>query len=118
MLLKPLIPLKISILYVFYILYVLSESYLNSTISSDDKNLCLDGYKLISANQPKIIKQGGVCTYYRETLPLKTIQLNYLPECLFVKLIMIIRKFSSLIWIDLSVNQSMSMMSFFVVLKV
>ena len=60
----------------------LSESYLDSTISSDDKNLCLDGYKLIRADHPKNIKQGGVCIYYRETLPLKIIQINYLPEYL------------------------------------
>ena len=60
----------------------LSESYLDSTISSDDKNLCLDGYKLIRTDHPKNIKQGGVCIYYRETLPLKIIQTNYLPECL------------------------------------
>ena len=60
----------------------LSESYLDSTISSDDKNLCLDGYKLIRADHPKNIKQGGVCIYYRETLPVKIIQLSYLPECL------------------------------------
>ena len=51
-------------------------------ISSVDKNLCLDGYKLIHADHPKIIKQGGVCIYYRETLPVKIVQLNYLPECL------------------------------------
>ena len=60
----------------------LSESYLDSTISSDDKNLCLDGYKLISADHPKNIKQGRFCIYYREALPVKTIQINYLLECL------------------------------------
>ena len=34
----------------------LSDSYLDSTISSDDKNLCLDGYKMIRADHPKNIK--------------------------------------------------------------
>ena len=33
-----------------FIFYVLLESYLDSTISSDDKNLCLDGYKLLQRN--------------------------------------------------------------------
>ena len=51
----------------------LPESYLDSTISSDNKNLCLDGYKLICADHPKNLKQGGVCIYYTETLPVKTI---------------------------------------------
>ena len=45
-------------------------------------HLCLDGYKLIRVDHLKNIKQGGFCIYYRETLPLKIIQINYLPECL------------------------------------
>ena len=60
----------------------LSESYLDSTISSDDSSLSLDGYNLIRADHPKNIKQGGVCIYYRETLPAKTVQISCLPECL------------------------------------
>ena len=60
----------------------LSESYLDSTISSDDSSLSLDGYNLIRADHPKNIKQGGVCIYYRETLPVKTVQINCLHECL------------------------------------
>ena len=47
--------------------------------------LSLDGYSLIHADRPKKIKQGGVCIYYRETFPIKTIQVNYLSECLVRK---------------------------------
>ena len=43
------------------------ESYLDSTISSDDNNICLDGYKLIRADHPKSIKHGGACIYYRRS---------------------------------------------------
>ena len=60
----------------------LSKSYLDSTSSSDDRSLSLDGYNLIRADHPKNIKQGGVCIYHRGTLPVKTVQINYLPECL------------------------------------
>ena len=60
----------------------LSESYLDSTISSDDKNLGLDDYKLIRPNHAKKIKQDRVFIYYRETMLVKIIQLNYLSECL------------------------------------
>ena len=60
----------------------LSESYVVPTISSDDNFLSLDGYNLIRADHPKNIKQGGVCIYYRETLPVKTVQINCLHECL------------------------------------
>ena len=45
----------------------------------------LDGYSLIHVDRPKNIKQGGVCIYYRETFPIKTIQVNYLSECLVRK---------------------------------
>ena len=48
-----------------------SESYLDSTVSSDDISLSLDGYNLIRAYYPKNIKQGGVCIYYSEILPVK-----------------------------------------------
>ena len=59
-----------------------SEPYLDSTISSNDNNLCLDGYKLVRADHPKKIKQVRVCIYYRETIPVIVIQINQLPECL------------------------------------
>ena len=59
-----------------------SESYLDSIISSDDSSPFLVGYNLICANHPKNIKQGEVCIYCRETLPVKTIQINYLCKCL------------------------------------
>ena len=57
------------------------ESYLDSAISSDNSSLSLEGYNLIRADHPKNIKQDGVCIYYQETLPVKTIQINYLPVC-------------------------------------
>ena len=60
----------------------LAELYLGSKLSLDDNNLYLDSYKLISAAHPKNIKQGGIFHYYIETLPVKSIQINYLPECL------------------------------------
>ena len=44
----------------------LAESYLDSKLSLDDNNLCLDTYKLVGATHPKNIKQGG--NYYKETL--------------------------------------------------
>ena len=37
---------------------------------------------MIRADNPKNIKLGGVCIYYRETIPVKTIRINDLPECL------------------------------------
>ena len=49
----------------------LSKSCLDFTIFSDDGSISLDGYNSIHADHPKNIKQGGVCIYYRKTLPIK-----------------------------------------------
>ena len=54
----------------------------DSIISPFDSSLSRDGYNLIRADNPKNIKMGGVCIYHRETIPVKTVQINYLPECL------------------------------------
>ena len=47
----------------------LSETYLNSKISSYDKNLEIPGYNLVREDQPSNSKHGGVCVYYRSSLP-------------------------------------------------
>ena len=57
----------------------LSQSHLDCTISSDNNNIFLDGYKLICVDHPRNIKHDVVC-YYRVRFPAKTIQINYLRE--------------------------------------
>ena len=49
----------------------LSDTFLNSSLQSDDESLVLNGYKLIRADNPGDIKRGGACIYFRETLPIK-----------------------------------------------
>ena len=51
----------------------LSETYLDSSISSENDNLELPGYNLVRADQPTTTKRGGVCIYYHNSLPLKLI---------------------------------------------
>ena len=48
----------------------ISESFLDSSFSSDDSTLNLKGYKLVRADHPLDIKRGGTCTYYQEILPI------------------------------------------------
>ena len=43
----------------------LSETYLDSSILSHDRNLEVQGYGLIRANHPSNIKRGGVCICYK-----------------------------------------------------
>ena len=58
----------------------LLECYLDSTILSDNKSLCLDGYKLIRPKTSGRVEFVFIIgKHYRLV---KIIQLNYLPECL------------------------------------
>ena len=56
----------------------LSETYLDSTIP--DSLLEIDGYNLVRADHPNNIKRGGVCIYYKESLPARVINLPYFKE--------------------------------------
>ena len=60
----------------------LSETYLDSSIPSDDDNLELPGYNLVRADNPTNTKRGGVCIYYHNSLPLKVIDIQLLNECI------------------------------------
>ena len=58
----------------------LSETYLDS--STLDSLLKIDRYILVRADHPSNIKRGGVCIYYKESLPIRVISLSYLKETL------------------------------------
>ena len=55
----------------------LSEIYLDSSIPSDHVSLELEGYKLVRADHPNNVKRGGVCIYYKESIPVRVINLLY-----------------------------------------
>ena len=61
----------------------LSETFLNSTIDSEDNRLKIEGYNLIRSDDPSGSKKGGVCIYYKEHIPLiKRDDLCSLSNCL------------------------------------
>ena len=62
----------------------LSETYLDST--TPDNLLEVDGYNLVRADHPDNIKRGGVCIYYKESLPVRVISLPYLKEDLVLEM--------------------------------
>ena len=62
----------------------LSETYLDS--STPDRLLEIDGYILVRADHPNNIKRGGVCIYYKESLPVRVISLPYLKEALLLEM--------------------------------
>ena len=42
----------------------------------------IPGYDLFRADHPSNTKRGGVCIYYRNSLPLKILNIQYLHECI------------------------------------
>ena len=56
----------------------LSETYLNSETPSDDENLEIAGYNLVREDHPSNSKRGGVCVYYKSSLPFRVINVKYL----------------------------------------
>ena len=62
----------------------LSETYLDSLIPSGHVCLDLEGYKLFRTDHPNNVKPGGVCIYYKESLPVRVINLTYLQEALLL----------------------------------
>ena len=62
----------------------LSETYLDTSIP--DNLINIEGYKLIRADHPNNVKRGGVCIYYKESLPVRVINLPYFKEALLLEM--------------------------------
>ena len=60
----------------------LLETFFDSKTLPDDDNLDFSGYNLVHSDHPPNSKRCGVCIYYKETLPLRVINVNYLNECI------------------------------------
>ena len=65
----------------------ISETYTDSTISSDNNNLNISGYNLIKADHPSNSKREIVCIYYKESLAVQTLNNIGLPVCLVCKFV-------------------------------
>ena len=63
----------------------ISETYIDSTISSDNNNLNILGYNLIRADHPSNSKRGSVSIYYKESLAVQTLNNIGLPVYLVCK---------------------------------
>ena len=48
--------------------------------------MVIAGYDLYRAYHPSSVKRGGVCIYYKNFLPLKVIDIQYLQECINFKM--------------------------------
>ena len=59
-------------------LICLSETYLDSSTTSDE----ISEYKLIRSDHPSNNKRSGVCNYYKNFLSLRVLSVYYLEECI------------------------------------
>ena len=68
-------------------IFCISETFLDSTIASDDPRLVLEGYSIIRSDHTSNSKRGGVCIYYKSHLPLvQRSDLTNLDECIVCEL--------------------------------
>ena len=58
----------------------LSETYLDPSIPLHDVNLEIRGYELVRLDYPSQDKRYNVCIYFRNSFPLKILNIHYLPE--------------------------------------
>ena len=79
---------KISLLEAFisvnkFDIICISETFLDSTYSTDDPRLSIHGYAMIRSDHPSNTKRGGVCIFYKEHLPfINRTDLTFIDECL------------------------------------
>ena len=63
-----------------------SETYLNSSIYSDDGNMELTGYNSVHADNPTGTKRGVVCICYHNYLFLKVLDVQPLNGCINIEI--------------------------------
>ena len=63
-------------------LICLSEIYLYSSISIEEKSLIIDDYKLLHLGHPSDTKRGGVCLHKKKAISLHVWKVSKLPGCL------------------------------------
>ena len=79
--------LKVSLLRVYvaikkFDVVCLSETYLDSSNLSDDDNFNLPGYNVVRADHPSNTKKGGAWIYFKNSLPLKVLDIQLFQECI------------------------------------
>ena len=60
------------------------ETFLDS--STPDNLVDIQGHNLVRTDHPDNTKRGGVCIYYKESLPVQVINLPYFKEALLLEM--------------------------------
>ena len=83
----------------------MSETYLDPNVPLNDVNLKIQGYELVQSDQPSQHKRGGVCIYFRNSLPLKILNIHYLQESISFEL-QVGSKIYKFVFLYLSLSQT------------
>ena len=59
----------------------IKQPIFNSSVSSNNDNFIIPGYDLYRADHPSNVKRIRICIYYKNLLPLKITNIQYLQEC-------------------------------------
>ena len=113
---------KISLLQAYiiqhnYEIICLTETFLNSSIPSDDNRITIDGYNLIRSDQSSDSKKGGVCIYYNDNIPLLLRDdINTLDNCLVTEFVHKMKNVFLLVFTVLRVKIGMNFKIFVLIL--
>ena len=69
-----------------YDIICISETFLDSSVPWDDRNLSIQGYSLVRADHPDNVERGGVFLYFKENLTLKVIDNSFIAQCIICKI--------------------------------
>ena len=72
--------LKVNLLIHKFDIVCLPETYLDLSAPLHDVNLKIQGYELVRSDHPSQHKRGDICIYFRNSLPLKILNIHYLQE--------------------------------------
>ena len=64
----------------------LLKIYLDSSVPLHNVNLKIQDYELVRSNHPSQHKRGGVCIYFRNSFPLKILNIYYLQQSISFEL--------------------------------
>ena len=65
----------------------LSETFLSPSVISTLDSLNIDGYNIVRLDYPSISKRGGVCCYFKESLPIRILKITPMAECLVLEML-------------------------------
>ena len=61
--------------------------YLSPSVSSTLNSFNIDGYNIVRSDHPSGSKRGGVCCYFKESLPIRIWRITPMTECLVLDML-------------------------------